>query len=132
MLGYVTVGTRDMKKAMAFWTELLEPLGGRVLMDLGRIAYIGPGPGQPMFGLCEPYDGGEPHPGNGVMLGFDAGDRNKVDRLHARALELGASDEGAPGQRFPETDGKVYEDIIFYGAYIRDPDGNKAVFYKLG
>jgi predicted lactoylglutathione lyase len=46
-----------------------------------------------------------------------------VDRLYAKALELGASDEGAPGQRIEN---------VFYGAYVRDPDGNKLAFYQFG
>ena len=131
MLGYVTVGVSDIKKARTFWVGVLESLSAEVLMDLGRIVYIGPGPGQPMFGICEPYDGGAPTPGNGVMLGFNAGSRVLVDSLYAKALSLGATDEGPPGPRFPEIDGKVVEGIDFYGGYIRDLDGNKAVFYEL-
>ena len=46
MIGYVTIGTRDMEKAKAFWAGLLEPLGASVLMDLGRIAFIGQEMGQ--------------------------------------------------------------------------------------
>jgi predicted lactoylglutathione lyase len=46
-------------------------------------------------------------------------EREKVDRLHARALALVGRDEGAPGLRGPEGD------RAFYGAYFRDPDGNK-------
>ena len=131
MLGYVTVGVSNVEKSKKFWVDLLKPLGAEILMDLGRIVYIGPGPGQPMFGICEPYDGGKPTSGNGVMLGFNAGSREAVDELYAKALTLGASDEGAPGPRFPEVDGKVIEGIDFYGAYIRDLDGNKVVFYEL-
>ena len=35
--------------------------------------------------------------------------------MHARALELGGTDEGAPGERWPG----------FYAGYFRDLDGNK-------
>ena len=48
-----------------------------------------------------------------VALGADSCDT--VDRLYAKALELGGSDEGRPGLRFEG----------FYAAYFRDLDGNK-------
>ena len=123
MIGYVTIGVRDMEKAKAFYSELLSDLGASVLMDMGRIAFIGTGPGQPMLSICEPYDEGDPDPGNGNMVAIDPGSREMVDKLYAKALELGASDEGAPGQRIED---------VFYGAYIRDPDGNKLAFYEFG
>lgn len=40
-------------------------------------------------------------------------------------MELGAKDEGAPGERGPAGSG-------FYGAYFRDPDGNKFCAYRMG
>jgi predicted lactoylglutathione lyase len=45
-----------------------------------------------------------------------------VDTLYAKAIELGASCEGEPGERIPG----------FYGAYFRDLDGNKLVFFHMG
>lgn len=121
MLGYVTIGVHDMEKGKAFWSELLAPLGAKVLMDMGRIALLGTGDG-PMLGVCIPYDEKEMSPGNGNMLAFTAGSREKVDELYARAIELGGTDEGPPGERGP----------TFYGGYFRDPDGNKAVFFHAG
>jgi predicted lactoylglutathione lyase len=56
------------------------------------------------------------------MLAFPADTREDVDKLYASAIALGATDEGAPGERMP----------TFYGGYFRDLDGNKAVFYKMG
>ncbi len=123
MIGYVTIGTRDMEKAKAFWSGLLEPLGAKVLMDLGRIAFVGEGFGKPMLAVCTPHDTTRPaSPGNGNMVAFPAGSRENVDVLYARALKLGATDDGAPGARMP----------TFYGGYFRDPDGNKAVFFHMG
>ena len=122
MIGYVTIGTTDMEKSKAFWLELLEPLGAKLLMDIGRIAFVGEGMDKPILALCTPYDEKAPDHGNGNMLAFPAGSREKVDELHARAMGLGASDEGAPGERMPS----------FYGGYFRDLDGNKAVFYQMG
>jgi len=121
MIGYVTIGVKDMEKAKAFYSELLADLGASVTIDMGRIAFIGAGQGQPMLSICVPYDEGDPHPGNGNMVAIDPGSKEMVDKLYAKALALGASDEGAPGQRI---------DDVFYGAYFRDPDGNKMAFYQ--
>ena len=74
-----------------------------------------------MFGVCLPYDGQPQQQGNGNMVALSAESEEQVDQLYARALELGASDEGAPGLRMP----------TFYGAYVRDPDGNKLAFFKM-
>ena len=121
MIGYTTVGTRDMDKAKAFYGELLSLLGAKLVIDMGRLALFGVGRGQPMFGVCLPYDGQVCQQGNGNMIALTAASNELVDQLYAKALELGASDEGAPGLRLP----------TFYGAYVRDPDGNKLAFFKM-
>ena len=123
MIGYVTIGTTDMEKAKAFWAQVLEPLGGKLLMDMDRIAFIGAAMDQPMVAVCTPFDGNPPASGNGNMIAFAAESHEQVDQLHARAMELGATDEGSPGERIPG---------VFYGGYFRDFDGNKAVFFKMG
>lgn len=122
MIGYATIGTNDMEKAKDFWSKLLEPLGASLIMDIGRIAFIGKGMDQPMLAVCIPYDEQTPSPGNGNMLAFGTDTREQVDEMYARAIELGGTDEGEPGERMP----------TFYGGYFRDPDGNKAVFFKMG
>ena len=123
MIGYVTIGTHDMARAKQFYADLFAEKGGRIVTDMGRIAFISVARGQPMVAVCEPYDKGDPHPGNGTMVAFTADTKEEVDRMHARALELGATDDGAPGQRIPDR---------FYGAYARDPDGNKICFFVFG
>jgi predicted lactoylglutathione lyase len=64
--------------------------------------------------------------GNGNMIALVVDQRAKVDSLHAKALELGGSDEGAPGLRGPEGP------RAFYGAYFRDPEGNKICVFRIG
>ncbi|QUJ78289.1 VOC family protein [Sulfitobacter albidus] len=123
MIGYVTIGVRDMERAKAFYANLFEGKGGKVVIDNGRIAFISVARGQPMVAVCEPYDKGDPAPGNGTMIAFTADTKQEADQMHARALELGATDDGAPGQRIPDR---------FYGAYVRDPDGNKLCFFVFG
>ena len=122
MIGYITVGVGDLARGKGFWGALLEPLGAGMLMETERVVYFSKGADQPALAICLPYDQQAPHPGNGNMLAFKVDSREEVDRHYARALELGGADTGPPGERMP----------IFYGAYFRDPDGNKAAFYALG
>ena len=75
-----------------------------------------------MLAICIPYNEETQHPGNGNMIAIPGGSREGVDRLHAKALSLGATDEGEPGDRLP----------TFYGAYVRDLDGNKLCFFEMG
>lgn len=123
MIGYVTLGVTDMERAKTYYANLFAPNGGKVVIDQGRIAFISVARGQPMVAVCEPYDKGDPTSGNGTMVAFTAETKEEADRMHARALELGGTDEGAPGQRIPDR---------FYGAYARDPDGNKLCFFVFG
>jgi catechol 2,3-dioxygenase-like lactoylglutathione lyase family enzyme len=122
MIAYVTIGTSDMAKAKAFYLALLEDLGISVFMDIGRLAALGTPSGGTMLAVCTPYNGDAPQPGNGNMVAISAGSKEMVDKLHAKAMVLGGSDEGAPGQRM---DG-------FYGGYVRDIDGNKICFCHFG
>ncbi len=123
MIGYVTIGVNDMEKAKAYYTELLADLGASVLMDMGRIAFIGTGMDAPMLSVCIPHNEDDPQPGNGNMVAITAPNKEKAEELYKKAIELGGSCEGEPGQRIPD---------MFYGAYVRDPDGNKLVFYVFG
>ena len=119
MLGYCTIGVKDMDRATAFYNALLGEVGAKLLGDMGRIKFYGTDGKSTMLAICIPYDEQAQHPGNGNMVSISAGSRDNVDRLHARALELGGADEGGPGVRAAS----------FYGAYARDPEGNKLCFY---
>ena len=123
MIGYVTIGVSNMDKAKDFYTALFADKGAKVLIDAGRIAFIGNDPTAPMLAVCEPYDGETCASGNGNMLAFVAESKDAVTTMYDRAISLGATDEGEPGQRVPDR---------FYGAYVRDPDGNKLCFYVFG
>ncbi|MGR3323615.1 MAG: VOC family protein [Pseudooceanicola sp.] len=120
MLSHVTIAVRDVEAALDFWTPVMERLGfSRSFWDPERPAasFRDLDLPRPLFFLTRPF-AGDPAPGNGPMVGFLAKDRASVDAAHALALELGATDEGAPGLR-PEYHAH------FYGCYFRDPDGNK-------
>ena len=74
--------------------------------------------------VCPPFDGKPATSGNGIMIAFTAKSRDEVKAAYAAGLAHGGSDEGAPGFRPPEKQ-------TWYGAYLRDPTGNKVcVFCK--
>ncbi len=115
MIGYVTLGTRDLKRAAGFYDAIAQELGvGRMMENDTFIAWGKPGGGAGL-GITKPFDGKPATVGNGVMVAFEAKDKAQVDRLHQLALSLGGTDEGAPG---PRGEG-------FYAGYFRDLDGNK-------
>lgn len=122
MLGYVTIGTNDLPRAAAFYDAIAAEMGGRRIMENDRFIAWGSTDGSPGFGVTMPFDGQPATPGNGVMIALIADDRPQVDRIHALALSLGATDAGAPGQRFTG----------LYAGYFRDLDGNKVSAFMMG
>jgi len=118
MIGYVTIGTNDMARATKFYSAVLAELDPdvKVLMDMGRLKMLGK-PGAVNLAICTPFDGKAASVGNGVMVALAADSPAKVDAAYKKALELGGSDEGAPGRRGGDKGP--------YIAYFRDPDGNK-------
>lgn len=115
MIGYVTLGTNDYDAALKFYDELLALAGAKRMFETETFVAWGTGPTRPALSVTRPFDGNPATAGNGTMvaIAFDAPE--KVDAFHAKALQLGGSDEGAPGKR---TDN-------FYAGYFRDLDGNK-------
>ena len=124
LVAYAMIGTNDHDKAMTLYAPIMAILGAKKVEaystdtrtwfgrdGTGMIAIGGTANGEPATG------------GNGTMLGLVASDIATVEAAYAKAMELGATDEGAPGQRGPG----------FYGAYFRDFDGNKlAIFAVVG
>ncbi|MEM1104907.1 MAG: VOC family protein [Pseudomonadota bacterium] len=123
MLAYVTLGSNDTEKALAFYDGFMAELGAKRLFDNQRLYFYGTGPATPMLAIGGTYDEKEATCGNGVMPALAAPDRETVDRAYAKAIELGAVDDGPPGERVPG---------MFYGAYFRDPDGHKICVCKMG
>jgi len=116
MVGYVTIGTNDFQRALAFYDALFEAIGTKRLWTHGEMAAWARSREEVALCVTVPYDGADATVGNGVMVALRLDNRSQVRALHARALELGATDEGAPGPRGSHG---------FYGAYFRDLDGNK-------
>ena len=122
MIGYVTLGTNDLKKAAAFYDKIAAEMGiGRFMESDAFIAW-GSADGGAGLGLSKPFDGKPMSVGNGVMVALAANDKAHVDRIYKLALSLGGTDEGPPGPRsFTPT---------AYAAYVRDPDCNKLCAYS--
>ncbi len=128
MIGYVTLGTNDLERARSFYDALLGEIGASRKMEFPETGFTlyGTGERRPGLAVTRPYDGREATVGNGSMTAIAADSRATVDRLHAKALELGGTDEGPPGLRTPDGPG------AFYGAYFRDLDGNKLCVFRMG
>ena len=114
---HAVLGTNDLKKAETFYDAALGTLG---LSQKGPFGSGGTmyGKDGPEFIVTAPGDGKPATPANGGTLGFLAGDRATVRAFYEAALANGGTDEGAPGLR-------PHYHAHYYGAYVRDPDGNK-------
>jgi len=116
MLAYATFGTRDLARAAAFYDAVLAEIGAkRSMEEPDSFVAWDKGDGGAGLGITYPFNKEAATVGNGAMVALGAASREEVDRLYAKAIELGGTDEGKPGQRFPG----------FYAAYFRDLDGNK-------
>ena len=123
MIGYVTLGTRDLQKAAAFYDKIAAEMGVGRFMESDSFIAWGAAGGGAGIGLTKPFDGKPMTVGNGVMVALGAKDKAQVDRIYKLALSLGGADEGPPG---PRGDGG------FYAAYLRDLDGNKLNAFVMG
>lgn len=122
MIGYVTLGTNDLDRAAKFYDALLSEIGARRNMEFEGFVTWAVNPDQPSLALTKPFDGKAATPGNGTMVALQLDSKEKVKALYAKAIELGATDEGPPG---PRGDG-------FYAGYFRDLDGNKLNAFFIG
>lgn len=121
-VSYHTVGSNKLPEAKAFYDALLGSIDMKGMFDHPSGGRLYSARDKGVFAVLGPHDGQPASVGNGSMGGFSFDTPAQVDAFHAKALELGATDEGAPGERFPKA----------YFSYFRDLDGNKLCAYKLG
>ena len=121
-VSYFTVGSNKLEEAKVFYDALLGSIGMAAVHEHASGGRLYRGKGTGLFGVLGPYDGAAACVGNGSMGGFSFDTVEEVAAFHAKALELGATDEGQPGERMPGV----------YFAYFRDLDGNKLCGYKFG
>lgn len=126
MIGYVMVGTNDLARAADFYDALLAQVGEKRLIDTAEMVAWGRTWEQPLFAVGLTSDGVSATPGHGTMVAMVQASRAHVDKLHARALALGAEDAGTPAVRGEEGDQG------FYAGYVHDPDGNRLCLFFLG
>lgn len=122
MIGYVTLGTNKFDEAAKFYDELLGVLGAGRFMESDSFIAWTKEMGSPAISITKPFDGEPACVGNGMMVAIAVDSRDEVDAVYAKAIELGGTDEGAPGQRMDE----------FYAGYFRDLDGNKLNAFYYG
>ncbi|MEO8779006.1 MAG: VOC family protein [Rhodanobacter sp.] len=121
MFSHVFVNVSDFERAFAFYKSLMEVLGNELrFTELSKpwAGWHSDGQSRPFFVICKPHNGQAHHPGNGQMVAFLAASRGQVRAAHAAGLAHGGTCEGPPGLR-PQ----YHAD--YYGAYLRDPEGNK-------
>ncbi len=123
MISHLNLGTNDLARAEGFYSELVKLFGGAQLFKSDRMAFYSMGEGSAKIAINSPFNGQPASAGNGSMVALSASSKEQVDAVHAKALELGGTCEGAPGARM---------DGAFYGAYFRDLDGNKFGIFNMG
>jgi catechol 2,3-dioxygenase-like lactoylglutathione lyase family enzyme len=121
MLGYVTIGTRDLEQALSFYDKLTAILGARRIREFDRGMFYGVTEFE--LAVVVPENGRQASVGNGSMVALKAPDRASVDQAYALALSMGGQDEGPPGIRGRDSSG-------FYAAYFRDPEHNKICVFN--
>ena len=119
MIGYITIGSSDVARSAEFYEALFAQLGIKRVYDYDKYVAWAKDAHSPIFSITTPFDGEPVTFGNGTMIALSTESTAQVDQLHALALSLGATDEGAPGMRSGG----------YYCAYFRDPDGNKLNFH---
>ena len=127
MIGYVTLGTNDLKANAPFYDAIAKEMGFGRMMEFDTFIAWGNW-NVAGVALTQPFDGKEATVGNGVMVALQAKDKAQVDRIYEIAMANGGSDEGAPGPRGePDENGNV-----FYAGYFRDREGNKLNAFCMG
>lgn len=117
MIGYVTLGTNNLKKASAFYDEVLREMNAKRFMATDEFVAWSRGPNEPGISVTVPFNGEAATVGNGVMVALNVESPEQVHAVYNKAIELGGTDEGEAGPR-EGLEG-------FYAAYFRDLDGNK-------
>jgi catechol 2,3-dioxygenase-like lactoylglutathione lyase family enzyme len=121
VFSHVFVGVNDFPRAFAFYDDVMSALGAErryCYPDVPRAAWHCEAGSRPLFVIGNPFNGDAHCSGNGQMIAFLANSRRSVHLVYEKALKNGGTSEGTPGLR------SVYH-ANFYGAYSRDPDGNK-------
>jgi catechol 2,3-dioxygenase-like lactoylglutathione lyase family enzyme len=113
MIDHLALQCADLTASAAFYDAVLAAVGGRRVLDFGDVIGYGTG-GAPEFCI------GPQRTGSGFRethVAFAAPDRTCVREFFEAAVAAGAEVLHEP-REWPE-----YHDD-YYGAFVRDPDGN--------
>lgn len=124
-LNYVMIGSNDVIASRAYYDAVLPIIGGTVVMEIMPHGFCYALRGGGRIWVSTPHNKEAATPGNGSMVGLLCDTEEDVRTAHAAALSAGGTNEGTPGPR-PQYGSD------FYGAYVRDPEGNKMSFVWLG
>ncbi len=113
MLDHLSIQCGSVDVSKAFYDAVLAPLGGGRVMDFGAVVGYGR-PERPTFWVG-PLTTGEPN--REVHIAFEAPDRAAVRACFEAAVATGAEVLHEP-RVWPEYHPN------YYGAFVRDPDGN--------
>lgn len=114
-LDYCVLGTNNMEESIRFYDSLFEQTELNKVLTTERMTFWQCD--DFAFAIAKPFNGGLASNGNGTMIGLNVGSIEEVTSLHSKAIELGGTCEGEPGQRGPK-----------FSAYARDLDNNKIAF----
>ncbi len=115
MIDHLGISVANYEAAKAFYVEVLKELGYELVMEVGEGKFMACGfgiPHKPAFWISEE---GKTHPH--THIAFIAPNREAVDAFYHKALELGATDNGAPGLR-------PHYHPNYYGAFVFDLEGH--------
>ena len=119
----ICFGTNDLDKAGKFYDLVFKTINVvRCQTTDNEIGY-GSSIDEECFWIIKPFNKEPATRGNGSQMIITANSKNEVDLFDAAALKAGGYDEGAPGLRDHTPN--------YYGAYIKDLDGNKIHIYKI-
>lgn len=120
MIDHITLKISNYKEVQADYAEVLKSAGLQEMYT--EEWYSGFGVDRPRYWISAPREGEGASTGAHIAITVDS--QELVDAFHAKAIELGWKDNGAPGLR-PEYHEK------YYGAFVIDPDRNniEAVYH---
>lgn len=116
MLAQLNLGTNNLERAEAFFTDFLKLVDGEKLFKTEKAVIYSTGEGGARLSINKPHNGEAATVGNGTMATLFTSGKEQVDQLYTKAITLGGSCDGAPGDRMGG---------VIYAAYFRDLDGNK-------
>ncbi len=116
MLSHLSIGVRDLERAVRFYDAALGALGYARVWSNARGAGYGPRGGNDKLALFVRPDAAPP--AAGFHLAFAAETPAAVHRFYAAALAVGGICDGAPALR-------PHYGVSYYAAFVLDPDGHR-------